>query len=76
MGQPDRALTLPALTGVTDPTAAQYETTRRAVAKLTTSAEGGLRFRDDPPLLVHLEDTGHVMAEVAPMIEQFRSRKR
>jgi len=44
----------------------------RAVAKLTTGGDGALRFQDDPPLLVHLRDTGHGMDEVVPMIEDYR----
>ena len=44
----------------------------RAVARLTTTTGGEVRFRDDPPLLVHLDNIGHDMDEVASMIVGFR----
>ena len=45
----------------------------RAVAKLTHVVDGRRRFLDDPPLLVHLEQTGHGMDEVKGLIEDYRS---
>ncbi len=48
------------------------KTHRRAVAKLTRTAGGELRFRDDPPVLVHIDNTGHDMDEALPMIAAFR----
>ncbi len=44
----------------------------RALDRLTTDAEGHLRFTEDPPLMVHLSATGHDMDEVAPMAEHYR----
>jgi len=52
---------------------AQRKTHTRAVAKLTRSVDGEARFDDDPPLIVHLADTGYDMDEdVLPMIESYR----
>jgi uncharacterized protein (DUF2252 family) len=45
----------------------------RAVAKLTHVVDGRRRFLDDPPLLVHLEQTGHGVEEVKGLIEDYRS---
>ncbi len=44
----------------------------RAVAKLTHVVDGRRRFRDDPPLLVHLDRTGHGDDEVKGLIEDYR----
>ena len=44
----------------------------RAVAKLTTTVDGATRFVEDPPLLVHLDTTGHQMDEVLPMVDHYR----
>ena len=45
----------------------------RAVAKLTEVVGGERRFADDPPLIVHLGDTGHDMDEARGLIESYRS---
>jgi uncharacterized protein (DUF2252 family) len=45
----------------------------RAVAKLTSSAGGQVAFVEDPPLLVHLDNTGFDMDDVRPMIEGYRA---
>jgi uncharacterized protein (DUF2252 family) len=45
----------------------------RAVAKLTTDAAGRPRFVEDPPIVVHLEATGHDLDEVAEMVDDYRS---
>jgi uncharacterized protein (DUF2252 family) len=45
----------------------------RAVAKLTHIVDGQRRFTEDPPLIVHLDDTSHEMAEVAGLIEGYRT---
>ncbi len=44
----------------------------RAVAKLTHVVDGRRQFLDDPPLLVHLEQTGRGMEEVQGLIEDYR----
>ncbi len=45
----------------------------RAVAKLTRTAGGDLGFVDDPPLLVHLDDTEFEMeADVLPTLAGYR----
>ena len=44
----------------------------RAVDRLTTTVDGHARFRNDPPLLVHLSGTDADMDDVFPMIEQYR----
>ncbi len=49
----------------------------RALSRLTEQVEATTRFRDDPPLLVHLDDTdigrdGRGMEDVLSMIEQYR----
>ena len=45
----------------------------RAVNKLTQTVDGRLHFAEDPPLLVHLEDTGMTFADdVVPMIASYR----
>jgi uncharacterized protein (DUF2252 family) len=48
------------------------QTHRRAVAKLTRIAGGEVRFREDPPVLVHIDNTEHDMDEALPMIDAFR----
>jgi uncharacterized protein (DUF2252 family) len=45
----------------------------RAVAKLTTDAGGRPAFVEDPPIVVHLDATGHDMDEVAEMLDDYRS---
>ena len=45
----------------------------RAVAKLTSVAEGQRRFVDDPPLIVHLDATDHDLDEAQGLIESYRS---
>ncbi len=45
----------------------------RAVAKLTTTTGDKVGFVEDPPLLVHLDNTGYDMDDVAPMIESYRA---
>jgi len=46
---------------------------QRAVAKLTETDTGEIGFVEDPPLIVHLDRTGHDMDEVAAMLEDYRS---
>jgi len=46
---------------------------QRAVAKLTTGDVGDAGFVEDPPLIVHLEETGHDMDEVVAMLDDYRS---
>jgi len=45
---------------------------RRAVAKLTKGVGRDVRFVEDPPLIVHLDNTEHDMDEVLPMIDSYR----
>ena len=45
----------------------------RAVAKLTTDAGGRPAFVENPPLVVHLDATGHDLDEVAEMVDDYRS---
>ena len=45
---------------------------RRALAKLTREEGGTVRFAEDPPLIVHLDNTDHDMDDVKPMIESYR----
>ena len=45
----------------------------RAVAKLTSTEGGEVGFVEDPPLLVHLDNTGYDMDDVGPMIESYRA---
>jgi uncharacterized protein (DUF2252 family) len=44
----------------------------RALARLTEQLASTTRFRDDPPLLVHLDDTDSTMDDVLAMVEQYR----
>jgi uncharacterized protein (DUF2252 family) len=46
---------------------------RRAVAKLTTTVDGDLRFVEDPPLLVHLDHEGELLGEVTAMVESYQA---
>jgi uncharacterized protein (DUF2252 family) len=46
---------------------------RRAVAKLTSNVGDEVRFVEDPPLVVHLDDTDHTMDDVLPMVASYRS---
>ena len=48
----------------------------RAIAKLTTRVNGRRRFLENPPLLVHLEDTENDWYEVAPVLMQYRATLR
>ena len=45
----------------------------RAVARLTVETPSGRRFREDPPLQVHLDDTDATMDDVIPMIAEYRA---
>ena len=45
----------------------------RAVARLTIETPVGRRFREDPPLQVHLDRTEATMDDVIPMIAEYRS---
>jgi uncharacterized protein (DUF2252 family) len=45
---------------------------RRAVAKLTASVGGDVRFVEDPPLTVHLSATVHDMDDVTAMVDSYR----
>ena len=44
----------------------------RAIRRLTEPVDGEIRFSDDPPLLVHIDDTEFGMDDVVPMIEGYR----
>ena len=46
---------------------------RRAVAKLTDDIGIGVRFAEDPPLVVHLDNTDQNIDDVAPMVDGYRS---
>jgi uncharacterized protein (DUF2252 family) len=46
---------------------------RRAVAKLTDDIGIGVRFVEDPPLVVHLDNTDHDIDEIAPMVDAYRN---
>jgi uncharacterized protein (DUF2252 family) len=48
----------------------------RAVAKLTETDSGEAAFVEDPPLIIHLDDTDHDMDEVRAMLEDYRSTVR
>jgi uncharacterized protein (DUF2252 family) len=52
---------------------AKRKSHRRAIAKFTNDAGGAVRFVEDPPLLVHLDDAGHEMAEAHEMLERYRT---
>ena len=45
----------------------------RAVARLTVETPSGRRFREDPPLQVHIDDTDVTIDDVIPMIAEYRS---
>lgn len=45
----------------------------RAVTKLITDEGGRAAFIENPPLVVHLDATGHDMDEVAEMVDDYRS---
>jgi uncharacterized protein (DUF2252 family) len=45
----------------------------RAVARYTRDGQGEARFVDDPPLVVHLDETGHDQGEAHAMLESYRS---
>ncbi len=46
---------------------------RRAVAKLTHAVGDDIRFVEDPPLVVHLDNTDHELDAIGPMIEHYRT---
>jgi len=53
---------------------ARRKTHLRAVAKLTSPDHGGdPAFVEDPPLLVHLDNTEFDREDVGPMVERYRS---
>jgi uncharacterized protein (DUF2252 family) len=52
------------------------KTHRRAVAKLTREVDGEYRFVEDPPLLVHIDNTEFDIDDVGPMIETYRATLR
>ena len=45
----------------------------RAVARLTEDTPDGRRFREVPPIQIHLDDTDATMDDVIPMIAEYRS---
>jgi uncharacterized protein (DUF2252 family) len=45
----------------------------RAVARLTRLVDGRRVFMEDPPLLVHLDDTPHGLDEVAGLVDSYRT---
>jgi uncharacterized protein (DUF2252 family) len=45
----------------------------RAVARYTRNGTGEARFVDDPPLVVHLDETGHDRDDADFMLESYRS---
>jgi len=49
---------------------------RRAVARYTTSGGGAARFVEDPPLVIHFDETGHDYEEVEHMLGDYRSTLR
>ncbi len=44
----------------------------RAAAKLTRTIDGEERFLEDPPLLVHLDKTGHDLDDVDAVLQSYR----
>lgn len=51
---------------------AQRRDHRRAVAKLTKPVDGESRFVEDPPLVVHVENTEHNPEDVHEMLADYR----
>jgi uncharacterized protein (DUF2252 family) len=51
---------------------AQGKDQQRAVAKLTDSVDGKVGFVEDPPLIVHVDNTEHGMDDVEPTIASYR----
>jgi uncharacterized protein (DUF2252 family) len=51
---------------------AQAKDQPRAVAKLTSRVDGRVQFVEDPPLVVHIDNTEHGMDDVAPTIAAYR----
>ena len=43
------------------------------MAKLTHAVGDGIRFVEDPPLVVHLDNTDHELDAIGPMIEHYRT---
>jgi uncharacterized protein (DUF2252 family) len=52
---------------------AQRKDHTRAVAKLTQQVDGHVRFTEDPPLVVHIDNTDGSMSEVGPVLDSYRS---
>jgi uncharacterized protein (DUF2252 family) len=52
---------------------AQRKDHTRAVAKLTERVDGHVKFMEDPPLIVHIDNTDGSMDEVAPVIDSYRA---
>jgi uncharacterized protein (DUF2252 family) len=46
---------------------------RRAVARYTTDGAGAVRFVDDPPLVVHLDDTSYDLEAIGGMLDDYRT---
>jgi len=44
---------------------------RRAIARYTRGDDGALRFVDDPPLVVHLDDTQYGLDDVEAMLDDY-----
>jgi uncharacterized protein (DUF2252 family) len=44
---------------------------RRAIARYTRGDDGALRFVDDPPLVVHLDDTKYGLDDVEAMLDDY-----
>lgn len=51
---------------------AQKRDHRRAVAKLTKPVDGESRFVEDPPLVVHVENTEHTLDDVHATLADYR----
>ena len=52
---------------------AKRKTHLRAMNKLTEVVDGHRRFVDDPPFIVHLEETGNDMDDVMGLVEGYRA---
>ena len=52
---------------------AQRKDHARAVAKLTQRVDGHVRFAEDPPMVVHIDNTGGSMDDVGPVIDNYRN---
>ena len=51
---------------------AQGKDQQRAVAKLTDRVDGNVKFVENPPLVVHIDNTEHGMGDVAPTLAAYR----